>query len=427
MEGTIIQPDNHYGAKGFLGKPSPMLSYAAIVFFIALGDAIMSYVSPVYIEEFVHSTSAMGIVFATSSAVGFVADLVLGEWFKGKKYSFFIFWTSFLALCFPATLLLFPPIVPIFILAMAIWGIYYELILFSDYHFINSYTTRETHSQVWGLLSIIKSLGYVTGPIIAGVLLTSGYKQTFTASLGIYFLAIVGLMMLFRMHKQKRTSEHADVEVEPKRNMLHEIKVWKLLGARIWPLLAFSFVFFLVDSTFWGIGTILAEQVKEQGAPGELILTLYTIPALFAGLMAPKIEKLLGKKRGAFLSGGLSALFLLPIGFTENAWILFALVFFSSLAGASALPLINATYADYLERLGQRGNNLIGLNGAATSISYVIGPIVSGIIADIVGIRNTFSLVGLVYILAAIVVWIATPHKIRMPQQELEKLESEMS
>lgn len=64
---------------------------------IGIADAIMSYAVPVYLEDTLNSAFWMGMIMAVSSVVGFIADMVLGEWFGEKKYNFFLAWTLIIA------------------------------------------------------------------------------------------------------------------------------------------------------------------------------------------------------------------------------------------------------------------------------------------------------------------------------------------
>jgi len=398
-----------------------ILSFSIIFFIFSLGDAIISYASPIQLENSLGNSIYMGIILGSSSIFGILADIFIGEWFRGKKYSFFAFWMFIIAFCFPLLLLFAPKTVIFFVLAMAVWGIYYELIQFSNFHYINQYTQRQNYTFAWSLLSTMKSLGYTLGPVIAGFLITRDINDTFFATLGLYLLSFFAMLLFFRTQRKPHHKKSVE-ELPTKRSILHEIKVWGILGKRIWPLLLFLLLLILVDSAFWSIGTVLSEEFKSAGMPGELFITIYTVPTLFVGLVTTQIAQKMGKKRGLFWAGLLSAIPLMLIGLNISFWFLLGLIFISGIFDAIAYPLLNATYADYIERLGDRGNDIIALQNSVTNISYIFGPIISGLLAELVGFRNTFVIMGIVLFIVSVISLIITPRKIKMPQTELSNV-----
>lgn len=174
---------------------------------------------------------------------------------------------------------------------------------------------------------------------------------------------------------------------------------------------------------FWSIGALLAEDIKQYGIPGELMLTLYGIPALFMGMFATIIEKHVGKKRGAFLTGIGAGFMLSLFAFFDQWHITFGLTFLTALFVSLGWPLLNGTFADYVHRLDGLGNSLVGLQGSAISMSYIVGPTLAGFLADSIGNRNAFSVLGAFLVTISLVGLLFIPRKIKMPQKELILLE----
>ncbi|MCB0387169.1 MAG: hypothetical protein KDD43_17410, partial [Bdellovibrionales bacterium] len=67
-------------------KSTLLMVFSLIVFFISFADAIMAYVSPIFMEEQLGSTFMMGIIFSFSSVVGLVCDFLFPQWFKEKPH-----------------------------------------------------------------------------------------------------------------------------------------------------------------------------------------------------------------------------------------------------------------------------------------------------------------------------------------------------
>lgn len=395
--------------------------YSLIIFIISLADALVAYTSPVYMEQTLRNPALTGIVLSTSSMVGFVADIVMGEVFAGKRYNFFLWWTGIVGILYTLSLLLFPPIVSIFILAMGMWGIYYELIQFSNFTFIHAFMKPDQHATAWGVISVFKSTAYVLGPLVAGSLLVATSRWPFFWSL---ILFITGILAATFFHKKfdfrriTQTPHH-----KHRMTLLFEMRVWKLLFGRIWPVWLFVFSLYFIDATFWSVGTLLSEEIRGTTSYGTWLLPLYMMPSLVVGFFARRLSGPLGKKRTAFIAGLFGGCVLLMAGISQSIPLLFLLIFSSSLFIALAVPEILAVFEDYVARLGNEGMTMVSLEQAAVSLAYIVGPMGAGLIAAVVGYHKTFSVAGGVLVVVSLIALVATPRKILLPQTALHRAE----
>jgi len=399
---------------------SPLPIFGLVMFLTAFGDAIMSYTSPIFIEDKLGGSFVMGLVIAFSSVVGIAMDLLIPKLFGQKPYTFFFWATILAAFCFPVAYLLLPPVMGTLLLGMGFWGIYYELIQFTNFHFIGSFIPRSGYPAAWGGLSAFKGAAYMAGPLLASYLLNASYSSAFLGALFFFTASSVGFL-LFSKHFR---SHHLPVVDHPKpQSFLHVFRTWKTLWPKIWPVYIFLAALSLVDSTFWTVGALLSEELHQtSGMVGNLLLPAYTLPALFMGIFTAAAAKPMGKKRAAFLSGTLSGLILSLGGLTSNPLLLLGLVFFSSLLNSISVPEIAAVFEDYVQRLGPMGDDLIGLQSSATSLSYIIGPILAGTLAAVLGNQVTFTAMGILLASVSAFALIIVPRKIRMPQKELSNL-----
>lgn len=395
--------------------------YGTLLFLISLGDAMMSYTVPIFLEKNLGNSLGMGLTLAFSSLAGIAVDIVLGEWFGHKKYKFFLGWVLITAVSFPITLLVLPPIVPFFLASMVIWGIYYELIQFADYNFIKAFIERKQHAQAWGIILSFQSCAYLLGPLIAEFLIDKNIKLPFWGTIGFLLAAFLGFLIFLQLFSKKSAAK--EVSTREKKTVYHEFSIWWVLFKAVWPLWIFRFALNLVDSTFWTVGPLFSEQLRLFHYYGGFFLTVYTLPAVLVVLLAGKLAKPFGKKRAAFLAGLFDGIILLFVGFTQSVFLLLFLILISSSFCAIASPEISATYEDYLKRLGVRGGRLIGLNLLSMNFAYVVGPILSGGLAAFIGNQKTFTLMGGILFLVSLLALLVTPRKIRLPQQELERLE----
>ena len=142
-----------------------------------------------------------------------------------------------------------------------------------------------------------------------------------------------------------------------------------------------------------------------------LFLAAYTLPTLIVGWFVGSLTKHFGKKRTAFLGLFIGSLILSSFFYLPSPIIAIFVIFISSCFISMALPAINAAYADYISDAPQVEGEIEGLEDFAFNVGYVIGPISAGVLADILGLKVAFSILGLFgAILALILLLIAPKH-----------------
>lgn len=403
----------------FSSNQTSLFYYSVIVLFVYLADSIMSYVTPGFLEEGLSSTALMGIVFATSSLVGFIVDFLLGEIFPNKNYKFFLKWSIILAIGFPVSYLVFPSNILTFLLGLAIWGVYFELISFSNSRFIIERTNNHNHETAWGIMFFFRAASLTFGPVLAALLLDISYNAAFITA--IVFIIISGILYLFEKGKGTEKNEKEDVV---NINLKKEIKIWNLFSRKLWPLLIFCFGIVVIDASFWSIGTIFAEELHTTygGIPG-LLIVLYSLPMFFTGFFAKKFASPYGKKRAGFLTALVGSIFLILAGLSNSYLLICIFTFLSACFFSISFTEIKGAFADYGTRIQKTSNSLIGLEAGMYSLAYVLGPILSGILADQFGIGITFSILGIGMILIIFLCLLVVPRKIKLPQNELESIE----
>ncbi|GIK83789.1 MAG: hypothetical protein BroJett025_04110 [Patescibacteria group bacterium] len=318
----------------------------------------------------------------------------------------------------PLTYLLFPNHIITFLIAMGIWGIYYELNLFSSFHFVHSYARLHEHSKTWGLIQAFQSSAYALAPIIVVQLLSFGYSINFILVCLLLAVAIV-LSLIFKK-KFVKNRFNADTQVPIKKSWTTEFRIWKLLLPKVWPLLLLEVALTTIDAGFWTIGTLLSQELSETSKLGSLFITAYIAPAILVGFALGKLNLDTGKKKIALISSAIAGLFLSGFHFIESIPVLLFLTAMTSLFMGAAIPELKATFEDYVSRLKDKSNEMIGLQGSSTSLAYVIGPIIATFLASQTGYKASFSILGVTLAVIAVTLLFVVPHKIKMPQKELE-------
>ncbi len=387
---------------------------------ISFADGIMSYISPIFIESKVHSTLFMGIIFSFSSVIGILCDVVFPKVFSNQPHYFFLKATLLSAIMFPLVYLLFPNHILTFLLAMSVWGIYYELNIFSSFQFVKSYVGIDEHTKTWGKIVAFQTSAYALAPIFATHLLTLGYKQSFLFVCVLLLLTIVPILKF----KQKFVIHSNKDSQEKPRNISwkKELEIWKLLFPKVWQLILLQTAITIIDAGFWTIGTLFTLHLSKTHALGNLLIPAYMAPAILVGFYLGRSNQKSGKKKTALISSLLSGILLTTYFFLNSVTGIIVVTAGVSILLGVAVPEIKATFEDYVSRLKNEDNEMIGLQSASTSLAYVIAPIVATFLAEIVGYQNAFAFLGLFLTILTTFLIFVTPKKIKMPQKELAKI-----
>ena len=287
-----------------------VLTLGVILLFILLADAILSFWVPNFLQDTYGSSLVMGLVMSFSSVVGFLSDLYFPQMLRGITVKRLIL-LGIISSFFFALLLLqstFFPFVVVILLAMAVWGIYYEFIGFGEQQFIADSTPLKSHSSAWGVMSVFRSMAYFLGPILAGLLISQGERTPLVFAM--VLMAIGFLILLLTRSKHERSIEIETHEV----SMFRELSHWKALFTHVWPVVTLSLFMGLIDATFWTTGATWSQTLSKQSFWGGLFLPFYTLPSLFMGFVVAKWGVAEGKKKKAIQFLLFSGVFLALLG-----------------------------------------------------------------------------------------------------------------
>lgn len=380
----------------------------------------MSYISPIFIESQVNDAFIMGLIFSFSSVVGITCDLLFPKLFTNQPHYFFLKTTLLSAIIFPLVYLLFPNHILTFLIAMGVWGIYYELNLFSSYHFVHTYTDITNHSKTWNIIQAFQSTAYALAPILAVQLLTFGYTINF---LFVCFLLGIAVVLAFFFRKKiVKKDISITIQVPQKKSWANEFKIWHILLPKVWHLLLLEVALTTIDAGFWTIGTLLTQEMSLKHPLGGLLITAYIAPAIFIGFIFGKLTISTHKKRLALVTSAIAGIFFSTYHFVDSVPLILLLTAVASIFTGIAVPQLKAVFEDYVSRLKNKDNEMIGLQGSSTSLAYVIGPIIATFLASLAGYKTAFSILGIVLTLIAVSLMFVIPQKIRMPQKQLESL-----
>ncbi len=396
-----------------------LIVVCVVLFFVYLGDGILSDWVPAYIQESTNSSLLMGVIISFSSMVGFLADLVLPQVLKkvsvrkmivlaiGSSLIFcgILYWTTWW------------PWAVLFLFAMAVWGVYYEFLGFGSQQFISGAIPPHFRTGAWAILGAFRGLAYFVGPILGSYLMIEkGNKTVVLTAAG---FVLVGY--LFWLLSGGKKEAMVDINEEESRvNVFVEAKHWWFLLKHVWPVVTISLVLGIVDSTFWTTGTVLSDNMARQNVWGGLFLPLYELPMVLMGILVARMGVYKGKKKLAEVFMLFTGFLLMLLSVISSPVLVLVIAFMIGVTTSMCWPLRDAIYSDLVSRMGFEGKHMIGLSGSTISLAYIVGPILSGGLASMVGEKMTFSIIGIFVCIVAVVLLVVTPKKLRLPQGEIQ-------
>ncbi|MFA5303698.1 MAG: MFS transporter [Candidatus Nanoarchaeia archaeon] len=393
-----------------------LMALSLALFFIFFADGLLSYWVPGFIQSSIGSAFVMGLIMAFSSFIGLLTDLLLPQMLKNINIKNLLFIIIVLTFIF-ALVLIFSiqnPLIIIFLFAMFIWGIYFELIGFINHEFVSTSIPSDKRTGAWAIISLFSSLAYFLAPLLALFLLE--YNDYFLV-VSALFLTIISyfIFLLLKIKGSKTKIDTKEVSI------FEELKYWMILGKTVWPIVITKFALGVIDASFWTIGAVLSEKLVAQKVfLASLYLPFFTLPTLLMGFILVSVSIDTQKKKLSELFLIISSFFLILMGLNHDINWQLVCVLAIGVMHALAWPLTDAVYSDILSRMGNEKKHLIGISNSVYSLAYIIGPILAGLLSSFFGEYWAFSLIGIFILIFSIILLIFTPKKLRVPQNEIK-------
>ncbi len=318
----------------------------------------------------------------------------------------------------PLLVIMFPLSVVVLLIMMALWGIYYELINFADFSIVEKLLPKNRYSHAMSLIQTSYAIGFVISAPAISWLANIDYRIPFAIS--VFFLLLGALMYKLI---PKRNSFHSQLKIyDQAPSHSNRLKIWLILLKKVWPMYLFFILIYFLHVTNWTVGTLLAFDLQNESLIGYFLISLFTLPIILVTGVPGYLAKHFSKKSSAFACGAISGMFFLLVILSSNPWLIAGFIFLGTVAMSIAIPLTKAVFEDYVERLDSTQMEMVGIQASAVSISYIIGPIFIGAIAQFTNIQTTYFIIGLIALIFSLILLFKMKGKIKMPQKELNGL-----
>lgn len=387
---------------------------ATMLFFYALFDGLLAFILPIQITSLGFSKSQMGLIIGSSNIFGALFDFVLAKFITNTSYR--RLYLIVFGLCFVYPLLLWSSkTIPLFMISMAVWGLYGDLNLYATFDFVSRRSKPQDHCKSFGVIGIFRSLGYLIAPIIAGLIIAETIDFfPYSLSLSFVLVSVFFLLILLQFSPKKDSPEYDHKARYRHFNFFKEFTLLRKVAQILFPVLIFNITLYIFDATFWTIGPLFSESFSNFRNFGGLFMAAYTLPVLLVNWFVNPITNKFGKKKTAYISFLLGCVLLIPIGFIKEPLLIICLTFISSLFNSLAWPAIDGAYADYISESRSYQKEIISLTDFTCNLGYIIGPITAGLMADLIGNQNVFMALGVGSVFVVLMLILITPKHINV-------------
>lgn len=392
----------------------------AVMFFLYLGDSLISDFMPGYMQAALGGSLAMGLMMSFSSIIGFAADLIFPQFLKSvtsRKLVLLAISTVFLTAggLMWTTHFTYPAI---FLFVMGVWGVYYELLHFGISSFVINTAAVNQRSGVWSIIGVTKSLAYCIGPLMGSWLLL--WKGNVPLILAYALFGVMAYVIWTVVGIKINNKNDKDKEMEVDRfNIGEEIGHWVLLFDHVWPILLVSVTLRIVDASFWTTGVVMSDYLTKANWLGSLLLPAYILPSIFIGFLVAKWGVAHGKKKISEVFMLFTGIAMIGFGLTSSVFILIAVAFVIGILTSVAWPMVDAVYSDISNRMGREQKHMMGLSSSTVNLSYIVGPVVAGFMSEKIGEAQTLMWIGVFVVLVSTVLLFVTPKKLKLPQKDI--------
>jgi DHA1 family multidrug resistance protein-like MFS transporter len=355
------------------------------IFAAMLGQGIVVPLLPVYAHDLGATGFSIGILFGAFSLsrtvflpyFGSVSDRA------GRKP----FLTAGLLAYFLASIAyMFSRDVVSLITVRLFQGIAAAMVMPVAQAYVGEITPKGREGFTMGLLNVSVYAGLSAGPVLGGTAKDMlGIKASFL-SMGVLCAAALILCMVLLPPRRKEALLSRDRPREPVMMLLR--------NSRLLGMFLFRFATTMCVGAFWSFMPLIADTGHHlSGAETGVLIMLSVLISAVLAVPVGYLSDRFSKRLLAVLGGMLSVASMLLFAFSSQPWGLYGSGILLGISGGLSVPPIMAM-AVSAGRAGKRMGSVISLVTMGHSLGMMTGPILSGILFDMLGVRTAFLAVS---------------------------------
>jgi len=361
-------------------KVFPVL--ALCTFSSMLGVGIIAPILPLYADQLGATGIWIGAVFGGYAISRAIFMPIIGRYSDRRGRKLFISTGLFVSSLVSLTYILANNI-PQLIAVRLVHGAFSGMIVPVARAWVGDVAPRGEEGKWMGYFNAAFMTGLATGPLLGGVI-TDYYSMdvAFAVMGGLGFVAF--LAATFFLHESGQRKEKDKAELSFRKMSGSGLFRGLFMYRAMFELTMGGFIAFfpLYCGVHLGLSTTLIGVLL---AVGHYLLS-------FLQILSGRISDRFDRRRLLIMGSLLHFVLLAMIPLTSNFWHLLGLIIIRSISGSIATPAQSALAIEEGRRFGM-GSTVAAL-ALAGSIGMGIGPILSGIFADLGGIQSAFYFIG---------------------------------
>lgn len=399
-----------YHLEQYLATKRPkgsLFQTALMVFFFIAFDGTLMYLAPIVMHNSGIREGTMGLIIGLSSVAGLLFDIVLARLLKDATYRGMFLLMLLIASTYPF-FLFGANSITMYLIAMAVWGLYYNLYNMGTIDYVERATTSDQYTSYFGVLRVFDGLGNLVAPFIGSILIIIA-STNFKMLPWVLGILIPAFLFYFTLYAA-RLDTTKECERRTAYSILTEWRLLEKIGHVLFPVLLLTLTINILDSAVWTIGPLFSESLSlPWEISGGIFMIAYTLPPLLVGWFVGRIAKRYGKKKTAITALFIGSLLLMLVGSVSSPAILLSLIFCASFCFALAWPTINSAYADDIASAPHYGREIETVEDWFTNVGDALGPILAGYAAQFFGTGQAFTILGIIGTIASLILLWYTP------------------
>jgi Arabinose efflux permease len=368
-----------------------VLIICAAVFILVVGTGIIAPLLAPYAEHIGSTGFQVGLLFSGFYMVRLITGTYIGK-LADKRGPKAILTYSLILYPIISTLYALSSSYTILFSARLLHGLASAMMLPMVMTYMGQISPKGQEGRYMGIYNTVLFVANSVGPLIGGLITDKwGYRLAF---LTLFVLSIISLILVFVLP----SSEALGREKKEENKKSDRIKIWKnkkLLALGGINIIEAILIIFL--ASFFVI--ILTEKGFDKTSIGFLI----TVQNLIIGATQVPLGRLIeafDNKTLIIISGVITIIAILALRFISHYWLITVIFIIIGLALAIILAA-SSSLAAVLGKTTGMGQTM-GFLGSATSLGYVIGPTVLGLIADYFKQEASFYFIGVAWIIGIV-------------------------
>ncbi len=353
--------------------------------------ALPLYINSSFLNKFVSTEKAVGVVFAVAAIISIIVTLTLPHILK--RFGNYHSTLAVITLEIFVLLVLGTTVNPFFVILAFIFHQVLSAVIYLNLStFLEAFSNNENTGGIRGIFLTITNAAFVIAPFLAGMILTNGDFDKIYLTAAVFVVAVyIVIYIYFKNYKDPL------YETPALRETFHSVKKNHNLHAII-------FVQFLLNFFFaWMIIYTPIYLNIHMGIPMKDILSIIIPVALmpfviFQIILGKIADKKLGEKEILVAGFVLIALSTALLSFlTTSSVVVWALALFVTRVGASAVEVMSETY--FYKQIGPHDVHLITFMFTIRSSAYIVGPLLGSLVLLFVDYRFLFALLGVIMLI----------------------------